>query len=282
MRIAVTYENGQVFQHFGHTEQFKVYEVEDGKVVSSEIIGSDGQGHGALAGLLSNKSIDVLICGGIGGGAQAALSEQGIELCAGASGDVDAAVEAYLKGELVNSGVNCNHHGEGHTCGDHEDGHSCGDHSSCGGCHSKPEFEGKNVGKTCKTHYRGTFNDGTQFDSSYDRGEPLEFVCGAGMMIKGFDKAVANMEVGDKVDIHLMPEEAYGQRDEEAVFTVEIAQLPGSEELVVDQQVYLQDPYGRPFPVKVVAKDDKTITLDANHEMAGKELNFTIELVEVK
>ena len=282
MRIAVTYENGQVFQHFGHTQEFKIYEVEDGKVVSSEIIGSDGQGHGALAGLLSNKSIDVLICGGIGGGAQAALSEQGIELCAGASGDVDAAVEAYLKGELVNSGVNCNHHGEGHTCGDHEDGHSCGDHSSCGGCHSKPEFEGKNVGKTCRTHYRGTFNDGTQFDSSYDRGEPLEFVCGAGMMIKGFDKAVANMEVGDKVDIHLMPEEAYGQRDEEAVFTVEIAQLTGSEELVVDQQVYLQDPYGRPFPVKVVAKDDKTITLDANHEMAGKELNFTIELVEVK
>ena len=72
MRIAVTYENGQVFQHFGHTEQFKIYEVEDGKVVSSEVIGSDGQGHGALAGLLSNNSIDVLICGGIGGGAQAA------------------------------------------------------------------------------------------------------------------------------------------------------------------------------------------------------------------
>lgn len=276
MRIAVTYENGQVFQHFGHTQEFKLYEVEDGKVVSSEIIGSDGQGHGALAGLLSNKSIDVLICGGIGGGAQAALSEQGIELCAGASGDVDAAVEAYLKGELVNSGVNCNHHGEGHSCGDHEEGHSCG------GCHSEPEFEGKNVGRTCRTHYRGTFNDGTQFDSSYDRGEPLEFVCGAGMMIKGFDKAVANMEVGEKVDIHLMPEEAYGQRDEEAVFTVEISQLPVSEELVVDQQVYLQDPYGRPFPVKVVAKDEKTITLDANHEMAGKELNFTIELVEVK
>ncbi|SFI03137.1 FKBP-type peptidyl-prolyl cis-trans isomerase 2 [Pseudobutyrivibrio sp. OR37] len=282
MRIAVTYEDGQVFQHFGHTEQFKVYEVEDGQVVSSEIIGSDGQGHGALAGLLSNKSIDVLICGGIGGGAQAALTENGIELCAGASGDVDAAVEAYLKGELINSGVNCDHHGEGHNCGDHSEGHSCGEHSDCGGCHSKPEFEGKNVGKTCRTHYRGTFNDGTQFDSSYDRGEPLEFVCGAGMMIKGFDKAVANMEVGQKVDIHLMPEEAYGQRDEDAVVTMEIAELPGSEELVVDQQVYLQDPYGRPFPVKVVAKDDKNITFDANHEMAGKELNFTIELVEVK
>ena len=282
MRIAVTYENGQGFQHFGHTEQFKIYEVEDGKVVSSQVIGSDGQGHGALAGLLSNNSIDVLICGGIGGGAQAALTEHGIELCAGASGDVDAAVEAYLKGELINTGVNCDHHGEGHTCGDHEEGHSCGGHSGCGGCHSKPTFEGKNVGKTCRTHYRGTFNDGTQFDSSYDRGEPLEFVCGAGMMIKGFDKAVANMEVGEKVDVHLMPEEAYGQRDEEAVVTLEIAELPGSEELVVGQQVYLQDPYGRPFPVKVVAKDDTNITLDANHEMAGKELNFTIELVEVK
>lgn len=276
MRIAVTYENGQVFQHFGHTKQFKIYEVEEGKVVSSQVIGSDGQGHGALAGLLSNNSIDVLICGGIGGGAQAALTEHGIELCAGASGDVDAAVEAYLKGKLINTGVNCDHHGEGHTCGDHEEGHSCG------GCHSEPAFEGKNVGKTCRTHYRGTFNDGTQFDSSYDRGEPLEFVCGAGMMIKGFDKAVANMEVGEKVDVHLMPEEAYGQRDEEAIVTLEIAELPGSEELVVGQQVYLQDPYGRPFPVKVVAKDDTNITLDANHEMAGKELNFTIELVEVK
>ena len=93
MRIAVTYENGEVFQHFGHTEQFKVYEAEDGKVVSSEIIGSNGSGHGALAGLLAGKSIDVLICGGIGGGAQAALQENGIELCAGASGSADEAVE---------------------------------------------------------------------------------------------------------------------------------------------------------------------------------------------
>ena len=83
-------------------------------------------------------------------------------------------------------------------------------------------MEGKNVGKTCRTHYRGTFNDGSQFDSSYDRGEPLEFVCGAGMMIKGFDAAVANMEVGEKVDIHLMPEEAYGMPDPENILTIEI------------------------------------------------------------
>lgn len=119
MRIAVTYEQGDVFQHFGHTEEFKVYEVEEGKVISSKIISSDGSGHSALAALLNDKGIDVLICGGIGGGAQAALSERGIELCAGASGNADEAVEAYLRGELVNTGANCDHHGEGHSCGEH-------------------------------------------------------------------------------------------------------------------------------------------------------------------
>ena len=281
MKIAVTYENGKVFQHFGKTESFKIYEVEDNQIVSSEVISSNGSGHGALAGLLAEQGIDVLICGGIGGGAQAALADAGIELCAGAQGDTDQAVEAYLKGELVSSGVNCDHHGEGHSCGHHEEGHSCGD--SCGGgCGSHSTITGRNVGKTCRTHYRGTFNDGTQFDSSYDRGEPLEFICGAGQMIKGFDAAVADMEVGQVVDIHLMPEEAYGMPDPNAIFTLEIAQLPGSEDLEVGQQVYLSNQYGQPFPVKVTAKEEKNITFDANHEMAGKELNFKIELVEVK
>ena len=277
MRIAVTYENRQVFQHFGHTEEFKIYEIEDGKVISTEIIGSNGSGHSALAALLDERKIDVLICGGIGGGAQAALAERGIELCAGADGNADQAVEAYLRGELVNTGANCNHHGEGHSCHDHGCGeHDCGN----GDCHA--EQKGKNIGKTCRTHYRGTFNDGTQFDSSYDRGEPLEFVCGAGMMIKGFDAAVADMDVGQVVDIHLTPAEAYGEVDPAAIFTVETARLPGAEELTVGQRVYLQDQYGRPIPVAVAAKDEKTITFDANHEMAGKELNFRIELVEVK
>ena len=285
MKIAVTYDNGNIFQHFGRTESFKVYEVEDNKVISSEVIGSNGIGHGALAGLLADQSVDVLICGGIGGGAQAALQEAGVELCAGAEGNADQAVEAYLKGELVSTGANCNHHGEGHTCGDHEEGHSCGSGcgDSCGGgCGAHTTLTGRNVGKTCRTHYRGTFNDGTQFDSSYDRGEPLEFVCGAGQMIKGFDAAVADMEVGQVVDVHLMPEEAYGMPDPNAIFTLEIAQLPGSEELEAGQQVYLTNQYGQPFPVKVTAKDETTITFDANHEMAGKELNFRIELVEVK
>lgn len=279
MKIAVTYDNGNVFQHFGKTESFKVYEVEDQKIVSSEVIGSNGTGHGALAGLLAEQSIDVLICGGIGGGAQAALAEAGIELCSGAAGNVDDAVEAYLRGELASTGVNCDHHHE------HEDGHSCGD--SCGGncgggCGSHTTLTGRNVGKTCRTHYRGTFNDGTQFDSSYDRGEPLEFICGAGQMIKGFDAAVADMEVGQIVDVHLTPAEAYGEVNPEAIFTLEIANLPGSETLEAGQQVYLTNQYGQPFPVKVVSKDDTNITFDANHEMAGKELNFRIELVEVK
>ncbi len=287
MKIAVTYDNGEIFQHFGKTESFKVYEVEDNKVISSEVIGSNGTGHGALAGLLAEQGVDVLICGGIGGGAQTALTEAGIELCAGAQGNTDKAVESYLKGELVSSGVNCDHHHheEGHSCGNHEEEHSCGDScgGGCGGCGgSQPQLTGRNVGKTCRTHYRGTFNDGTQFDSSYDRGEPLEFICGAGQMIRGFDAAVADMEVGQIIDVHLMPEDAYGMADPNAIFTMEIAQLPGSEDLTVGQQVYLSNQFGQPFPVKVTAKDEKNITFDANHEMAGKELNFKIELVEVK
>lgn len=282
MKIAVAYDNGNVFQHFGRTELFKVYEIEDNQIISGEVIGTNGIGHGALAGLLAEQKIDVLICGGIGGGAQAALAEAGVELCAGAQGDADQAVEAYLKGELESSGANCDHHhGEDHVCGHHGEGHSCS--GGCGGgCASQRTITGRNVGKTCRAHYRGTFNDGTQFDSSYDRGEPLEFICGIGQMIKGFDAAVADMEVGQITDIHLMPEEAYGMPDPNAIFTIETAQLPGSEELTVGQQVYLSNQYGQPFPVMVTAKEGTTITFDANHEMAGKELNFRIELVEVR
>lgn len=297
MKIAVTYNNGEIFQHFGRTEHFKVYEVEDNKVLSSEVISSNGAGHGALAGVLSDADVKVLICGGIGGGAINALTEAGIEVCSGASGDTDKAVEDYLNGKLIDAGQTCDHHGEGHTCGDQEEGHDCGDHAeghSCGcgshssadhgegcGCGRHSGIEGANVGKTLKVHYTGTFNDGTKFDSSYDRGEPLEFVCGAGMMIKGFDRAVADMEIGQIKDIHLMPEEAYGLPDPNAIFHVEISQLPGAEELEEGQQVYLQNEMGQPFPVTVVAKEAGIITFDANHEMAGKELNFKIELVEI-
>ncbi len=104
MKIAVTYDNGEVFQHFGRTENFKVYEIEDNKVISSEVISSNGVGHGALAGVLADRNVKALICGGIGGGAINALTEAGIEVCSGASGDTDKAVEDYLNGKLIDAG----------------------------------------------------------------------------------------------------------------------------------------------------------------------------------
>lgn len=283
MKIAVTYENGQVFQHFGRTEAFKIYTVEDGAVVSSEIFSSNGTGHEALAGLLAENGIDVIICGGMGAGAQEALQEAGIDIFAGAEGDADAAVASYLKGELVNSGVNCDHHheheeGEAGGCGGHCGG-GCGGCS--GGCHGSG-IEGKNVGKTVKVHYTGTFNDGTKFDSSYDRGEPMEFVCGVGMMIRGFDAVVALMDVGQTVNVHLMPEDAYGPVNPNAFLTATFEQLPDAKELNVGDRVYLYNNMGQPFPVTVAAKNETEITFDANHEMAGKELNFKIELLEVQ
>ena len=133
MRIAVTYENGEIFQHFGHTEQFKVYEVEEGKIIASEVVDTNGRGHGALAGVLTDLNADVLICGGIGGGAQMALSTAGIRLYGGVSGDADKVVEEFIAGNLAyNPDVKCDHHehhGEGHVCGEH----GCGGEHHCGG-----------------------------------------------------------------------------------------------------------------------------------------------------
>ena len=132
MRIAVTYENGQIFQHFGHTEAFKIYDVENGAVHNAVVVPTNGSGHGALAGFLSENGVDTLICGGIGGGAQMALATAGIQLYGGVAGDADEAVQALLAGTLgYNPNVRCSHHdhehGEGHTCGQH----GCGNH----GCH---------------------------------------------------------------------------------------------------------------------------------------------------
>jgi len=130
MKIAVTYENGQVFQHFGHTEAFKLYTAEEGKIVSSELVSTNGSGHSALAALLSSLKVDALICGGIGGGAQAALANAGIRLYGGVTGDADKAAASLAAGTLVyNPAVRCDHHdhahhGEGHHCGEH----GCGEH----------------------------------------------------------------------------------------------------------------------------------------------------------
>lgn len=142
MKIAVTYENGQVFQHFGHTSQFKVYDVEDKKIDSAEIVDTNGQGHGALAGFLLNEGVDVLICGGIGGGARNALAEAGIQLYPGASSQADDQVTAFLDGQLVyDPDTMCSHHSheDGHGCHSRhsqEDGHDCHSHGCASqGCH---------------------------------------------------------------------------------------------------------------------------------------------------
>ena len=137
MKIAVTYENGNVFQHFGHTEAFKIYTVENKEIISSEVVETAGSGHGALAGFLTAHQVDVLICGGIGGGAKTALAQAGIQLMGGVTGNTDDAVTAYLASKLIfNPNVVCSHHGdhhghgEDHSCGSH--GHTCGG-GSCGG-----------------------------------------------------------------------------------------------------------------------------------------------------
>ena len=129
MIVAVTYDQGNVFQHFGHTEQFKIYEIENGKLAGAKIVDTKGSGHGALAGMLSGLNVDALICGGIGAGAQIALAEAGIRLYGGVSGNTDEAVDALLAGNLAfDPDVHCNHHGHDHGCRHHcgEDKHGCG------------------------------------------------------------------------------------------------------------------------------------------------------------
>lgn len=134
MKIAVTYENGNVFPHFGHTEQFKLYDIKDGKVADTQVVDTKGSGHGALAGMLAGENVDTLICGGIGAGAQNALEEAGIRLYGGVSGNADEAVASLLAGKLVfNPDVHCDHHGHGHQGEEHhhgnchcrEDRHGC-------------------------------------------------------------------------------------------------------------------------------------------------------------
>ena len=145
MKIAVTYEDGQVFQHFGHCASFKIFEVENGAVVASSVVDTNGSGHGALAGFLEEQGVNALICGGIGGGARIALEEADIAIYGGVSGDADEAVAAFLAGELnFNAHACCSHHHHDHDCGHHDCGHDhhhhdhdCGHHHhdhDCG-CH---------------------------------------------------------------------------------------------------------------------------------------------------
>lgn len=128
MKIAVTYDSENIFQHFGHTAYFKLYEIADNAVVSTQVLPTGGSGHGALADFLAAQGVQILICGGIGGGAQLALANAGIRLYGGVRGNADAAVNALLAGELgYDPNVRCDHHDHEHGHG----GHSCG-HHGCG------------------------------------------------------------------------------------------------------------------------------------------------------
>lgn len=139
-----------------------------------------------------------------------------------------------------------------------------------------------NAGKKVKVHYVGTLDDGTKFDSSRDRNEPLAFTCMAGQMIPGFDAAVDEMEVGETRTVHIPAAEAYGPRRLELIQSFPIAQLPGADQLEVGMHLVLGSEAGGCFPAVVTAKDDTTVTFDMNHEMAGKDLNFEIDLLEVE
>ena len=139
-----------------------------------------------------------------------------------------------------------------------------------------------NAGKKVKVHYVGTLDDGTQFDSSRDRNEPLGFTCMAGQMIPGFDTAVSTMEIGEVRDVHIEAKDAYGEKDPEMVKTIPLSVMKGIEKFSVGDKVVLSDPAGHPFPATITDMSNETVTFDLNHELAGQALNFNIELLEVE
>ena len=136
-------------------------------------------------------------------------------------------------------------------------------------------------GNTVSVHYAGTLSDGTEFDSSYTRGEPLTFEVGSGQMIRGFDSALPGMTVGEVKNINIAPSEAYGARNEEATQIVPVSQFPEGLDLTTGQMIRGNQPNGQPFMAKIVGSDTHTVTLDFNHPLAGEELNFKIELVDI-
>ncbi len=139
-----------------------------------------------------------------------------------------------------------------------------------------------NEGKQVKVHYVGTFDNGEKFDSSRDRGEPIAFTCMAGQMIPGFDAAVRDMEVGQTVNVRIPAADAYGERDDNMVAKLDRSMMPGIENVPIGAYIRLQTVDGHPMPCRVVEIDETHVTLDMNHEMAGKDLNFEIELLEAE
>ncbi len=139
-----------------------------------------------------------------------------------------------------------------------------------------------NEGKKVKAHYTGTLEDGTKFDSSLDRGEPIEFTCMGGQMIPGFDAAVKEMEVGETKTVFIPASEAYGERRDDLIQQVPVDQVPDGDQLPVGQTIYMTGPNGHPFPIFVQSIEDGMVTFDMNHDLAGKNLTFEITLVEAK
>lgn len=139
-----------------------------------------------------------------------------------------------------------------------------------------------NEGKKVKIHYTGTLDNGEKFDSSYDRNEPLAFVCMSGAVIKGFDDAVKDMAVGEKKSVHLEPADAYGEVDQSLIQKVPVDNFANADEIPVGQDIIMRDPNGNTMPVHVVSIEDGIITLDMNHPLAGQALNFDLELVDVE
>lgn len=135
-------------------------------------------------------------------------------------------------------------------------------------------------GKKVKIHYTGTLEDGTQFDSSVGR-DPLEFEIGAGMVIPGFDSAVKTMEVGESKTVTIPAAEAYGEARKEMIMDLPKTQFPPEMEVTLGMQLMMQTPSGQPVPVRVVEIKEESVVIDANHELADKDLTFALELVEV-
>jgi peptidylprolyl isomerase len=135
-------------------------------------------------------------------------------------------------------------------------------------------------GDVVRVHYTGRLTDGTQFDSSVGR-EPLEFTVGAGQMIKGFDTGVRGMTVGEKKTIEIAPQDAYGERDEEAVIEFPVSNIPEDMKLEPGMQLTLRNQFGQPIPVVVLEVGEEVVVMDANHMLAGKDLVFEVELVEI-
>jgi FKBP-type peptidyl-prolyl cis-trans isomerase 2 len=139
-----------------------------------------------------------------------------------------------------------------------------------------------NQGKIVKIHYKGTLDNGEVFDSSYEHGEPIEFTCMAGQVVPGFDNGVVDMELGEKKTIHIEPADAYGEVREDLIMEVPLENIPNADQLPVPGTIYMQTPDGNPIPVQVTKVENGKATFDMNHPLAGKALNFEMELVEVR